>query len=246
MIYQWWDRLMFLIANDRGGVGKSTIMSLVVGWHRKNGRNPKLFDSDAINQSFHSVFPEAQVVDTSQENAMDDVLRAMVDSELALIDNHAGGIEDPERGFLAWLEGMEWFEWARDKGVGLTLGVIVNDISGNNRNVGRIMEEIAQSVNWIVFRNFRGTKKRSAWENSEARQVALGLEAAGCAFGVEVPRIDSGLIQQMDALSKPLEGLELASYDWAGDARQRKVLREFYSQLDEISEVLTVPVLEKT
>ena len=237
---------MFLIANDRGGVGKSTIMSLVVGWHRRNGRNPKLFDSDAINQSFHSVFPEAEVVDTSQENALDHVLRAMVDSELALVDNHAGGIEDPERGFLAWLEGMEWFEWARDKGVGLTLGVIVNDISGNNRNVGRIMEEIGENVNWIVFRNFRGAKNRSAWENSEARKVALELEAAGCAFGVEVPRIDRGLIQQMDALSKPLEGLKLAAYDWAGDARQRKVLREFHSQLDEISEVLTVPALEKT
>jgi len=49
----------------------------------------------------------------------------------------------------------------------------------------------------------------------------------------------------MDALGKPLEGLRLAQYDWAGDARQRKVLRHFYSQLDEISEVLTVPALEK-
>jgi len=107
------------------------------------------------------------------------------------------------------------------------------------------MEEIGQNVNWIVFRNFRGAKNRSAWENSETRRVALELEAAGCAFGVEVPRIDSGLIRQMDALSKPLERLELAAYDWAGDARQRKVLREFYSQLDEISEVLTVPALER-
>jgi hypothetical protein len=219
-------------------------MSLVVGWHRKNGRNPKLFDGDAINQSFHTIFPDAEVVDMSQENALDHVLRSMVDRELALVDNHAGGIEDPERGFLAWLEGMEWFEWARGKGVGLTLGIIVNDISGNNRNVGRIMKELGQNVNWIVFRNFRGVRNRSAWESSEARQVALGLEEAGCAFGVEVPRIDSGLIQQMDALSKPLEELKLAQYDWAGDARQRKVLREFYSQLDEISEVLTVAAPE--
>ena len=231
---QWWERLMFLIANDKGGVGKSTILSLVVGWHRSKGRDPKLFDSDAINQSFRAFFPEAEVLDTSQENALDQVLRAMIDSELALIDNHAGGIEDPERGFLAWLDGIEWFEWAKDKGLGLTIGVIVNDMKVNNRNVGRIMGAIGQNVNWVVFRNFRGAKNRSAWEESEERQVALELEAAGCAFGVEVPRIDRGLTQQMDALSISLEGLRLAQYDWAGDARQRKVLRHFYSQLDEI------------
>ena len=240
-----WERLMFLIANDKGGVGKSTVLSLIVGWHRARGRDPKLFDTDAINQSFRDFFPEAEIVDTKQENALDKVLRSMIDSSLAIVDNHAGGIEDSERGFLAWVDGIELFEWAPQKGLGLTIGVIVNEIKANNRNVGRIMKSIGEKVNWVVFRNFRGVKNTSAWDESEQREIARGLEAAGRAFGVEVPVIDRGLTQQMDSLSKPLEGLKLASYDWAADARQRKVLRQFYSQLDEISEVLTVTEVEK-
>ena len=239
------ERLLFIIANDKGGVGKSTVLSLIVGWHRARGREPKLFETDAINQSFRDFFPEAEIVDTKRENALDRVLRVMVDSPLAVVDNHAGGIEDPERGFLAWLDGIELFDWASAKGLGLTIGVIVNEIKANNRNVGRIMRAIGERANWVIFRNFRGLKNTSAWDESEEREVALGLEAAGCAFGVEVPRIDSGLTQQMNSLGKPLEGLKLASYDWAADARQRKVLRQFYGQLDEISQVLTVEEVEK-
>jgi hypothetical protein len=240
-----WERLMFLIANDKGGVGKSTILSLMVGWHRARGRDPKLFDTDAINRSFRDFFPEAEIVDTRQENALDKVLRSMIDSPLAVVDNHAGGIEDSERGFLAWVDGIELFAWAPEKGLAVTVGVIVNEIKANNRNVGRIMKSIGEKVNWVVFRNFRGVKNTSGWDESEEREVARGLEAAGRAFGVEVPLIDRGLTHQMDALGKPLEGLQLASYDWAADARQRKVLRQFYSQLDEISEVLTVLEEEK-
>lgn len=62
--------------------------------------------------------------------------------------------------------------------MGLTIRVIVNDMKVNNRNVGRIMGAIGQNVNWVVFRNFRGAKNRSAWEESEERQAALELEAA--------------------------------------------------------------------
>jgi hypothetical protein len=231
------DRLLFLMANDKGGVGKSTILSLIVGWHRACGRTPKLFDGDSINLSLREYFPEAEVVDPRQENGLDRVLRAMVEYPLVLLDNHAGGIEDPERGFLAWLDGIDLFEWAEEKGLGLTIGVIVNEIKANNRNVGRIMRAIGGKVNWVVFRNFRGAKNTSAWDESEERQLALALGA----FGVEVPRIDSGLTQLMDALGKPLEGLRLSTVCWAADGRQRKVLRQIYGQLDEISEVLTVP-----
>lgn len=230
------ERLLFLIANDKGGVGKSTIISLAVGWHRFHGRKPKLFDGDAINLSLREYFPEAEVVDPRQEHGLDVVLRAMVEYPLVLLDNHAGGIEDPERGFLAWLEGIELFEWAEEKGLGLTIGVVVNEIKANNRNVGRIMRTIGKRVDWVVFRNFRGVKNTSAWDESEERQLALALNA----FGVEVPRIDRGLTELMDALGTPLGDLRTSPVDWATDARKRITLREFYGQLDGISEVLSV------
>lgn len=228
------SRLLFMFVNDKGGVGKSTVTALIKGWHAARGRNPRLFDTDRFNRTLQRFYPEAELLDTNDVTNIDSVVDALAEARLVIVDNKGGGMEDEERGFLKWLEDVELLDWAADRGIGLTLGAIVNHIPENNEGIGRTMRVIGERVNWVVFRNFLGFKHTGIWDRSPIRDQAIALGA----YGIEVPKIADSLIEQMHEQSRPLSELRLAN--WAADARVKQTIRKFYCKLDEIEEVLTV------
>jgi hypothetical protein len=227
-------RLLFMIVNDKGGVGKSTVTALISDWHHARGRNPRLFDTDKINRTLQRYYPEAELLDTNEITNIDLVVEALAEERLVILDNKGGGMEDADRGFLKWLEDVELLDWAGDRDIGLTFGAVVNHIPENNEGIGRTMETIGDRVNWVVFRNFLDFKDSRIWDRSPIRERAIALGA----YGIEVPRIADSLIAEMHAQSLPLSQLKLAN--WAADGRLKQTMRKFYNSLDKIEDVLTV------
>lgn len=228
------ERLLFLIVNDKGGVGKSTITALVNSWHRARGRSPKLYDTDTINKTLVEYYPEAEPLDTNEITNIDGVMTGLDEQRLVLIDNKAGGMEDPEHGFLKWIRDVALFEWAGEHGIRLTFGAIVNHIEQNNDGIGRTMEEVGDRVKWVVFRNFIQFKDTSIWDDSPTRERAIDLGAVG----ITVPWIEKSLIGEMVRQKRPLEGLKLRNAFEYG--RRDQLIRNFYLTLDEIAPILTV------
>jgi hypothetical protein len=226
------SRLLFMVVNDKGGVGKSTVTALINGWHVARGRVPRLFDTDKINRTLQRYFPQAQLLDTNELTNIDALVDALAQDRLVIVDNKGGGMEDEERGFLKWLDEVELLGWASEHGIGLTFGAVVNQIPENNEGIGRTMKLIGDRVNWVVFRNFLGFKHTDIWDTSPVREQAIALNA----YGIEVPKIADSLIAQMHEQSLPLSELRLAN--WAADARLKQTIRKFYAKLDEIEDIL--------
>ena len=228
------ERLLFLIVNDKGGVGKSTVTALVNSWHLARGRNPKLYDTDTINRTLKKCYPEAELLDTNDITNIDVVVNGLDERRLVLLDNKAGGMQDEEHGFLKWLGDVDLFEWAGEHGIGLTFGAVVNQNSDNNDGIGRILEEVGDRVKWVVFRNFIQFKDTSIWDDSPIRERAIDLGAVG----ITVPCIEKSLVTEMERQKRPLEGLKLRNAAEYG--RRDQLIRKFYLALDEIAPILAV------
>jgi hypothetical protein len=228
---------LFICANDKGGVGKSVVTSILFGYLCKtlNGAADRVrgIDSDPKNSSFHRKYP--QVVEPLNirelQNADALVKPFEEDVDIVVVDNRATAMSDEDKGLKAWIDEVELFKVVGEHGIGITFGAIVNQERENLEVLKETFDGIGERADWIVFRNFRGTDS-VLWDTSNMRDEMLRLGISE----IEMPLIPKHYERQMHVEKLALENVR--PQDIADHGRKRKFIRDLYSRLEAIEPLL--------
>ena len=230
---------LFICANDKGGVGKSVVTSILFGYLRKilNGAAGRVrgIDSDPKNSSFHRKYPQdVELLNIRELQNADALVKPFEEeADIVVVDNRATAMSDEDKGLKAWIDEVGLFEVASEHGIGITFGAIVNQERENLEVLKESFEFIGQRADWIVFRNFRGADC-VLWETSKLRNemLAMGIRE------IEMPLIPKHYERQMHVEKLSLENVR--PQDIADHGRKRKFITDLYSRL-EVIEPLVIP-----
>ena len=86
---------LILSPQDRGGIGKSFVATLLYDYLVEAKVKLKTFDLDHANSTFQRFVPEAQFIDTDVDTnklaVLDTVVNSLETADVALVDNRASG-----------------------------------------------------------------------------------------------------------------------------------------------------------
>ena len=94
------EKRLILFPQDKGGVGKSFVATLLYDFFTEQGVRLKTFDVDHANSTFNRLVPEAEFIDTDVDPDKLAVLDRIVvplsqnEADIVLVDNRAAGGEN--------------------------------------------------------------------------------------------------------------------------------------------------------
>ena len=86
---------IILFPQDKGGIGKSFVATLLHDYLTDAGVRLKAFDLDHANSTFNRLVPEAEFIDTDVEanklGVLDRIVTALPAVDVVIVDNRATG-----------------------------------------------------------------------------------------------------------------------------------------------------------
>lgn len=176
-------RRIILCPQDKGGIGKSFVATLLYDHLVDAGVRVRAFDLDHANSTFNRFVPEAEFIDTDVDAArlgvLDQIVHALEDAEVVLVDNRATGGEK----VLHYLEEARVTELQDELGCALVFVVVATDDKDANSQIADLADAWGSRVQWLIARNRREGAQLALFDQSKCRRQLL---AAG-AVEVEVP-----------------------------------------------------------
>jgi hypothetical protein len=174
---------IILFPQDKGGIGKSFVATLLHDYLVEAGVRVKAFDLDHANSTFYRLVPEAEFINTDVDadklGALDRIIHALPDTDVALVDNRAAGGSK----VLAYLDDTRLPELQEDFDCALVFVVIATDDKDANSQIADLLDSHGDRVRWLVARNLRGGDILDSFGHSKARKRLADLQAVE----IEVP-----------------------------------------------------------
>lgn len=155
---------------DKGGIGKSFVATLIHDHLTEEGVPLKAFDLDHANSTLQRLVPEAEFIDTDVDidklGVLDRIVHALDEADVVLVDNRASGGSK----VLAYLDETRLPELQTEFGCLLVFVVVaVNDKDALSQ-IAELIDTHGERVRWLVARNFRDGPSLALWDNSKARR----------------------------------------------------------------------------
>jgi hypothetical protein len=174
---------LIVFPQDKGGIGKSFVATLLYDYLTEKGVKLKTFDLDHANSTFQRFVPEAEFIDTDVDASKLAVLDRMVNSletvDVALVDNRASGGTK----VLRYIEDSRLTELQKQLNFELVFVVIALQDKDAISQIADLMDEYQDRVHWLVVRNYRDTSAIAMYDESKTRER---LQSKG-ALEIEVP-----------------------------------------------------------
>lgn len=174
---------LIVLAQDKGGIGKSFVATLLHDFLAERKVRLKAFDLDHANSTFQRYVPEAEFIDTDLDAdklaVLDRLVHALDDAEVVLADNRAAGGAKVRQ----YLEESRLTALQAELGFELVLVVIAVDDKDAVSQIADLVDAYGETVRWLVVRNLRDGAQPSVFMESRTRQR---LSALG-AIEIEVP-----------------------------------------------------------
>ncbi len=183
-------RRIFLFPQDKGGIGKSFVATLLYDYLVEQGVRLKAFDLDHANSTFNRFVPEAEFIDTDVDNArlavLDRIVHALNEADAVLVDNRASGGEK----VLHYLEETQLTELQLELDCTLVFVIIATDDKDANSQIADLVDGYGERVRWLVARNYRDGSALTLFDQSRSRQrlAELGAVEVEVPFLAEVTR----------------------------------------------------------
>jgi hypothetical protein len=188
---------LVLSPQDRGGIGKSFVATLLYDYLVDANASFKTFDLDHANSTFKRLVPEAEFihtdVDTDKLASLDPLVRSLEAVDTVLVDNRATGgaklLEYIEESLLIDLQKTLKFQ--------LVFVIIAVDDLDAISQAADILDVYGNRVRWLVVKNYRDSTELTFFDQSETRKRLI---EAG-AIEVEVPclsEITKNLLQKFN------------------------------------------------
>ncbi len=168
---------LVLCPQDKGGIGKSFVATLLYDYLRERGVRVKAFDLDHANSTFHRYVPEAEFLDTdvdaSRLAVLDRLTDAFDEADIVLADNRAtGGAK-----VIAYLEESRLPALQAELGFTLVFVVIAVDDKDALSQIAELLGKYGDRVRWLVARNQRDGAALGLYAQSNSRKTLLSLGA---------------------------------------------------------------------
>ncbi len=168
---------LILFPQDKGGIGKSFVATLLYDYLCDQGVTVKAFDLDHANSTFNRFVPDAEFIDTdvdlSKLAVLDRLILALREADVALVDNRASGGEK----VLHYLEEAQLAELQTELGCMLVFVVIATDDKDANSQIANLVDGYSDRVRWLVARNQRDGSQLGLYGQSNSRRRLLDLGA---------------------------------------------------------------------
>jgi hypothetical protein len=177
------SKRIILFPQDKGGIGKSFVATLLHDYLTDAGVRLKAFDLDHANSTFNRLVPEAEFIDTDVEanklGVLDRIVTALPAVDVVIVDNRATGGSK----ILAYFEDVGLPDLQEQLDCALVFTVIATDDKDANSQIAELLDSHGPRVRWLVARNLRDGGNLELFSQSNARTRLLDHGA----FEVDVP-----------------------------------------------------------
>jgi hypothetical protein len=174
---------LIVFPQDKGGIGKSFIATLVYDYLIEQSVRLKTFDLDHANSTFQRFVPEADFIDTDVDAnklaVLDTMVSALDTVDVVLVDNRASGGTK----VLRYIEDSRLTQLQKELKFELIFVVVALDDKDAISQIADLLDEYHDRVRWLVIRNYRDTSVLTMYDES---QSSKRLQAAD-AVEIEVP-----------------------------------------------------------
>jgi hypothetical protein len=178
-------RRILLFPQDKGGVGKSFVATLLYDHLVDLEVSFKAFDLDHANSTFHRFVPESEFIDTDVEisrlGVLDRLVHALDEVDTVLVDNRASGGEK----VLHYLRDAQLTSLQEELDCRLVFVVIATDDKDANSQIADLVDEYANEVGWLIARNNRDGTQLPLFDASRSRERLLSIGA----IEVDIPAL---------------------------------------------------------
>lgn len=164
---------LILSPQDRGGIGKSFVTTLLYDYLIEAKVNLKTFDLDHANSTFKRLVPEAEFihtdVDSSKLGALDPLVSGLQKFDVVLADNRATGGSK----LLTYIEESQITDLQKKLNFELVFVIIALDDRDAISQAADVLDQYAGDVRWLVVKNLRDSRELTLFNDSETRQRLL-------------------------------------------------------------------------
>ena len=168
---------IILFPQDKGGIGKSFVATLLYDYLTEEAVSLKAFDLDHANSTFNRFVPEAEFIDTDVDThrlgVLDRLFEALAGVDTVLVDNRATGGDK----VLSYLNETGLPLLQQQTNCTLVFVVIATDDKDSNSQLATLIEQHGEEVRWLVARNLRDSPTLPLFAQSNSRQRLLELGA---------------------------------------------------------------------
>ena len=188
---------LILYPQDKGGIGKSFVATLLYDHLVEAGVPVKAFHLDHANSTFQRFVPEAEFIDTDVDadklGVLDRIVHALEEADIALVDNRASGGSK----MLTYLDETRLPELQAEFGCLIVFVVVATDDKDANSQIAELLDTHGDKVRWLVARNLRDGPTVSQFAQSKARQRLANLGAVE----IDVPGLAEVTRNRLQALN---------------------------------------------
>jgi hypothetical protein len=237
---------LVLQMTDKGGVIKSTLCGMQLGWALNRGLKAMGVDPDSGNRTFHRQMDGyggtpghvacVNIEDGQDREEMDRILTGHFDSErcqLVIVD----GMPGQRKQWVEWLEGMDLFDNLELVNLGVTFVLNVDEDYDSVHQAITIMERYRKApVDWLVAKVHHKVCHTALWDRkSKGPDLAAELRARELTID-NLPAFLAGRLKEQDLT--PEAGVECEAIEWMNRNRLRKFVATHYARFDRISDLL--------
>jgi hypothetical protein len=168
---------IILFPQDKGGIGKSFIATLLYDHYIDAGLRVKTFDLDHANSTLFRLVPGTEFISTDVDadklGVLDRLVHALPETDIVLADNRASGGSK----ILAYLDETRLPELQADFDCVIFFVVIATDDKDANSQIAELLDSHGPRVRWLVARNLRDGENLDLFARSKARQRLAELQA---------------------------------------------------------------------
>lgn len=177
------SKRLILSPQDRGGIGKSFVATLLYDYLVETKVKLKTFDLDHANSTFKRLVPEAEFIHTDVDAhklaVLDRLVSALDTVDTVLVDNRATGGSK----LLEYIEESRLTELQKDLNFGLVFIVIAIEDRDAISQAAEIADRYGDRVKWLIAKNYRDSAELAIFDASKTRKRLLELGAVE----VEIP-----------------------------------------------------------
>ena len=176
---------LILCAQDKGGIGKSFVATLLYDYLAERNVRLKAFDLDHANSTFQRYVPAAEFIDTDIDadklGVLDRLVHALDEADVVLADNRAAGGGKVQQ----YLDESRLTSLQAELGFLIVFVVVAVDDKDAVSQIADLVDTYGDAVRWLVACNLRDGAAPSVFMASKTRQKLMSLGASE----IEVPAL---------------------------------------------------------
>lgn len=171
------SKRLILFPQDKGGIGKSFVATLVYDYLVDAGIRVKPIDLDHANSTFYRLVPGTEFINTDVDadklGALDRLVHCFAEADVVLVDNRASGGSK----VLAYLDETRLPEMQAEFDCLIVFVLIATDDKDANSQIAELLDSHGERVRWLVARNLKDGDTLPTFSQSNARRHLADLGA---------------------------------------------------------------------